>query len=72
MADLPGYTVGPVMVAGSDDHLMAGHREPAGQASSLRPGAAEDADDKPVKGRRLVLGHKVPSCHYPDMSMVNR
>ena len=57
MADLPGDGVGPVVAAGTDDHRLAGHREPAGQAPSLFPGAAEDADDESVDRWGFALSH---------------
>src|SRR4029077_9578836 len=40
-----------------DDYLLPGQREPAGQAASLVPGAAEDADDQSVSGRGFALTH---------------
>src|SRR6185437_5680666 len=43
--------------SGSDDHLVPGQRESAGQAASLVPGTAEDADDESVHGRGFALAH---------------
>ena len=43
--------------SGPDDHLVPGQRESAGQAASLVPGAAEDADDESVHGRGFALSH---------------
>ena len=47
----------PLGAAGPDEHLVPGQREPAGQAASLIPGAAEDADDQSVDGRGFALSH---------------
>ena len=50
--DLLGGSAGPVVAAGTDNHGMPGHREPAGQPASLFAGAAQNGNDKPVEGRR--------------------
>ena len=55
--ELAGRMCGPFGAAGADDHRVAGPGEPEGQAAALIPGAAEDADDQAVHGRRCVLSH---------------
>ena len=55
--DLPRGGGGAFGASGPDDHLVPGQRESAGQAASLVPGAAEDADDESVHGRGFALSH---------------
>ena len=55
--DLPRGGGGALGASGPDDHLVPGQRESAGQAASLVPGAAEDADDESVHGRGFALSH---------------